>query len=175
MNDTASPILEEDLEVAVDYGQLYIYSPAVYAEAVEENAGVNLDALDDAITSQRFVGLTDGFVDLLTPGQWNYHTPVRVEVWTGEPPATDDDWSHEVDLDLDIPDGKLAFEGPTCPPVITEVPAGSYRARLSGRGYTALGGSGADGEDSYRVRLWPRTTDREPELLRSWPGWDGFQ
>jgi hypothetical protein len=172
MNDGVGPILATDLRMMVDYGQIYIYSPAVHAAAATD---ANLDALEDATRSGRFVGVAEGVVDLITPGQWNSHTPVRVEVWPDEPPATEDSWDHEVDVDLDVPDGELVFEGPTCEPVTIQVPAGRYRARMSGRGFTALGGSGANGDDSYRVRLWPRITDTEPRLRRSWPGWADYR
>jgi hypothetical protein len=114
-------------------------------------------------------------IDLMTPGQWNFKTPMRVEVWDAEPPADTDNWSHEVDVDLDVPDGRLFFEasgGGTA--ISVEMPAGRYRARLSGSGYTATGFAGANGDDYYRLRLWPRVTDADPGLRNSLPGWENY-
>lgn len=171
----SKPIFVSDLTVRADHGQIYIYSPTVIQEAWDLSDNLYLDALADGTDSERFVGVAGGIIDLMTPGQWNWETPMLIEVWEAEPPATDGDWDHEVDVDLDIPDGTLVFEasGGTGE-VTTEVPAGRYRARVSGRGFTTLGAGGAEGDDSYRLRLWPRSTDGEPELRRSWPGWAGY-
>ena len=171
----ADPIFEADLTVRADHGQIYIYSPEGTRDGFGDSENVYLDALDDATQSRRFVGVAGGLVDLMTPGQWNWRTPMRVEVWSLEPPATSEEWDHEVDVDLDIPDGTLIFEASGGGgQVQTEVPAGSYRARVSGRGFTAIGFAGAEGDDAYRLRLWPRSTDSDPELRRSWPGWADY-
>src|SRR2546428_5463197 len=106
----ADPIFEADLTVRADHGQIYIYSPEGTRDGFGDSENVYLDALDDATQSRRFVGVAGGLVDLMTPGQWNWRTPMRVEVWSLEPPATSEEWDHEVDVDLDIPDGTLIFE-----------------------------------------------------------------
>ena len=99
---------------------------------------------------------------------------MRVEVWPAEPPSDDDDWDHVVDVDFDVPNGQLIFEGSGGRPRIVcdeLMPVGSYRARVSGRGYTEADG-GAEGLDSYRIMLWPRGKSSPPELRKSWPGWE---
>jgi hypothetical protein len=166
-------ISAQDLIVAADYGQIYIYPPApAGAPGPLEEA---LTALDDAIGSGRFVGVRPGFIDVMTPGQWNFSTPFRLETWSAEPPDDRDDWDHEVDADLDAPTGRIYFEasggGPVHP---ADIPAGRYRARISGRGFTELGHAGADGNDSYRLRLWPRGQQEDPALRKRWPGWDQY-
>jgi hypothetical protein len=173
MTNPDQPTFAADLHVSADYGQIYIYSDAAVIEDDEDN--LFLDALDDAVDSQRFVGTAGGIIDLMTPGQWNFETPMRVEVWAAEPSADTDNWSHEVDVDLDIPDGQLIFQasgGGT--PLPVELPAGRYRARISGAGYTALGHAGADGDDHYRLRLWTRANDTHPKLRKFWPGWENY-
>lgn len=176
MDNVPDPIFITDLRVRADHGQIYIYSPSVAQEEFDASENVFLDALEDATASRRFVGVAAGLVDLMTPGQWNWQTPMRIEVWALEPPTTPPDWDHEVDVDLDVPDGKLVFEASGGGgQVVTDVPAGRYRARVSGRGFTALGRAGAEGEDEYRLRLWPRVINSAPELRRSWPGWIGYR
>jgi hypothetical protein len=74
------------LEVEIDYGQVYIYCKSPWAD----DTNAVLRALDDAWQSNRFVGVSDGLVDLVTPIQWNFHAPMRVEIWALEPPVDDD-------------------------------------------------------------------------------------
>lgn len=165
------PDITINLEVEIDHGQIYIY-PAGRRLDDPENDAV-LRAFDDAWRSRRFVGVADGLIDLVTPVQWNFDTPMRIEVWPAEPPSDDDNWDHVVDVDLDMPDGRLYFEGSGGrPPILCEepIPPGRYRVRVSGRGYTEAY-AGAEGLDSYRLRLWPRARKRSPELRRSWSGW----
>jgi len=160
--------------VAADYGQLYIYSSAMRLSDELDNP--LLDALADGTDSGRFVGVAPGLIDVMTPGQWNFETPVRLEVWSAEPAADPDAWDHEVDVDLDVPDGTLALEpSGGGQGIVTDVPPGSYRVRVSGRGFTALGFEGAEGDDSYRLQLWPATGPEPPVLRKRWQGWDGYR
>jgi hypothetical protein len=168
------PLASTSLTVVADYGQIYIYDPAIGGEAQGES--VYMDVLADATGSGRFVGSAEGLIDLLTPGQYNFRTPMLVEVWGQEPEDDRDGWDHEVDLDLDVPSGVLVFEASGGSGSTTaDVPSGQYRARVSGRGFTALGHAGADGQDSYRVRLWPRAGASPAVLRKRWPGWDGYR
>ena len=167
------PLSAFDLRVGADHGQIYVYSEETLDAADED---VFDDLLDDAADSGRFVGACQGVLDLLTPGQWNSDTPMRVEVWAVEPAADLDVWLYEVDADLDVPDGRLVFEasGMGGVKVTTDVPAGRYRVRVSGAGYTELGQAGADGDDFYRLRMWPRDSDSEAVLRKRWSGWDAY-
>ncbi|MCP2259318.1 hypothetical protein LX15_003019 [Streptoalloteichus tenebrarius] len=131
-----------------------------------------LRALDDARRSGRWVGVDAGLVDLVVPFRKSFGAPMRVEVWADEPPS-DDGWDHVVDVDLDVRDGLLVFEpsgGFTPTRCEGRVSSGCYRARVSGRGYSAAA-QGAEGMDSYRIRLWPRVRTASPVLRGSWPGW----
>jgi hypothetical protein len=161
-------ISAQDLIVAADYGQIYIYSP----ESLDDS-DVYEAALDDAARSGRYIGVQPGFIDLMTPGQYNFSTPLRLEVWSADPPDDRSDWDHEVDADLDIPDGQIVFEASGGGPATSAgIPAGAYRVRISGRGFTELGFAGANGTDTYRLRLWPRSRLTDPVLRKRWRGWD---
>ncbi|WP_253777908.1 hypothetical protein [Goodfellowiella coeruleoviolacea] len=160
-----------DLEVEIDYGQVYIYSVAPWRD--DSTSDAVLRALDDARQSGRWVGVVDGLIDVVVPFRKSFDAPMRVEVWSEEPPLDNDAWDHVVDADFDVCDGELVFEpsGGFTPVRCPEsVPSGRYRARVSGRGY-AEAAEGAVGVDSYRLRLWPRENERPPELRKSWPGW----
>jgi hypothetical protein len=169
----AQLIAAHDLIVRADYGQIYIESSATE----DDDGWGDLDpynaALDDATESGRFVGVRPGLIDLLTPGQWNFQTPMRLEIWSAEPADDRDEWDHEVDGDLDVPDGWISFAASGGGyPERMEIPSGDYRVRVSGRGFTQVGRAGAEGDDSYRLRLWPRDRATAPVLRKRWPGWD---
>ncbi|RSN70134.1 hypothetical protein [Actinomadura sp. WAC 06369] len=160
----------QDLVVATDYGQIYIYSHIEWPDDPEE-INVFHDALDDALDTKRYVGSSRGCIDLVTPGQWNWETPMRVELWSGEPSLADTaDWDHEVDIDFDAPEGGIVFEpsGGSARSASASLPPGLYRMRVSGRGF---GDRGTVINDSYRLRLWPRHQDSPPVLRKCWPRW----
>jgi hypothetical protein len=123
----------------------------------------------------RALALSRGLIDLMTAGQCHFKTPMLVEVRQHEPGDDRQQWDHEVDLDLDIPSGVLLLEGSGGSGIQRiKVPQGRYRARVSGRRFVALGFAGANGNDSYRLRLWPSEEDTEPVLRKSWPGSAGI-
>ena len=161
---------EVDLEVEINHGQVYIYSdPPWRTDPNEANAMPR--ALDDAQNSGRYVGLSSGLVDLVVPTKWNFNAPMRVETWTAEPEADDDSWDNVVDVDLDVTDDTLNFQGSGGrPPIPCEVPSGAYRARIAGRGYDQLRAD-VEGMDTYRLQFWPRASNSPPTLRKSWAGW----
>jgi hypothetical protein len=61
----------------------------VYGDALQ-------DALADGVKSRRFVGNSRGLIDLITPGQYNFKTPMLVEVRQHEPGDDRQEWDHEV-------------------------------------------------------------------------------
>jgi hypothetical protein len=169
----------QDLVVEADYGQIYVWSEAsdYYSDReIDENNPPEIMALNDAVESGRFVGTCSGLIDIVVPGQWNFETPMRLEIWSGEPDDDRDGWDHEVDVDFDVPEGEVSFQASGGGRNIEAgIPAGSYRVRVSGRGFTELGQAGAEGGDSYRLRVWPREQGQPPALRKRWPGWDGYE
>lgn len=175
MDASNEPLIATEVRVPADYGQIHIYCPGADSSG-EEGEIPPLAALDDATSSGRFVGSACGMVVVMTPGQWNFDTPVLFEVWPAEPVADTEQWDHEVDIDLEVPQGELLFDAPPGGSAIAvPLPAGDYRARISGAGFTELGFAGAEGSDHYRLQLWPRTASTEPRLRKSWPGWQNWR
>ena len=172
-------VLAQDLTVESDFGQFYLFDDGAAVDAGSQgfHDSPELQSLDDAVESGRFVGRSGAsYLNVLTPGQWNFRLPLRVEVHDDEPPADLDAWQHVVDVDFDLPTGRMvvAASGGGARHVTT-LPAGTYRARVAGRGFTELGAAGAEGDDVWRLQLWPRTADGEPHLLRRWGGWDDYR
>jgi hypothetical protein len=129
-----------------------------------------MDALDDAHNSGRYVGVAGQLIDFTMPIQYNFTAPMRVEIWASEADDDSANWDHLVDADLDLPTGKLCFVASGGgEPISCDVPPGRYRARLAGRGWDVSNPQG--GLDDYRVQLWPRASDAEPELVKAWAGW----
>jgi hypothetical protein len=167
-----TPLVQE-LEVEADYGQIYIYDPETQLpdEDTTEEDFPPLRALDDAHESRRFVGYASGLICVLTPSQYNWSAPLRLEV-SEEPPARDAErWDHVVELPLPVPSGRVVFQASGDGKLIeTEIPPGNYRARFSGRGYVAGAGE-IEGHESYRLQLW-LAEEAEPRLVRVWDGYD---
>jgi hypothetical protein len=160
-----------DLVVEINHGQVYVYSDPPWSKDPQA-ANAVLHALDDAQTSGRYVGVSAGVVDVVVPTNWNFDAPMRVETWTAEPLADYGNWDNVVDVDLDVTNDSLTFQGSGGrPPISCIVPSGAYRARIAGRGYDQLKAD-VDGMDAYRLQLWPREADHSPVLRKLWPGWN---
>jgi hypothetical protein len=99
--------LLSELEVCIDYCQVYIYDEA--APGADLATDSVLRALDDAWDSGRTVGAHGGLIDLCAPVQWNFNALMRLEVRSAEPTGDSRDWDHVVDIDLDVPSGRLSF------------------------------------------------------------------
>jgi hypothetical protein len=165
--------LVRELQIEADYGQIYIYDPATQLpahDATEDDDPLQR-ALEDGNESRRFVGYAGGLIDVLTPSQFNWKAPMRIEVSHAPPESDVESWDHVVELPLPVPSGRLVFQASGgAAPIETEIPAGSYRARFSGRGYVAGAGE-IEGHETYRLQLWP-SEQTEPLLVRYWAGYD---
>jgi hypothetical protein len=171
---TPKPLVRE-LHVASDYGQIYIYDPETqqdeWADVYDEESSAIFSAMDDAYESRRFIGYAKGMVDVLTPSQYNWKAPMRVEVCDAPPTLDTDEWDHVVEVPLPVPSGTLCFAASGGgEPIEIEIPAGTYRARLSGRGYVAGVGE-IEGHESYRLQLW-HAEETDPALIKYWSGYD---
>lgn len=110
---------------------------------------------DDAMVSDRVV-LAEGLIALSTAR--NMEVPVEVFVTDGPPPFDNDAWDHAVICSITIRSGRLVILG--CTDDITNaaripLPPGTYRARALFAGLDSLSEDGLDGDDRYRVELWP--------------------
>jgi hypothetical protein len=167
------PTVVRELHVQSDYGQIYIYDPQTQDVDWSEDDNPFVRAMDNGSDSRRFIGYDSGLIDVLTPSQYNWDAPMRIEISDGPPPLDADAWDHIVEVPLPVPSGTLCFEASGGgEPIETQIPPGTYRARFSGRGYVPLRAGEIEGHESYRLELWPADDEAEPELVKYWHGYD---
>ena len=83
--------------------------------------------------------------------------PVEVEVAESEPRDPVDGWDQVVDCGISVQSGNLKLGGPGLDddvPFISIAP-GTYRARIFFGGLNTLSADGLEGDDRYRIVLWP--------------------
>lgn len=95
------------------------------------------------------------FVVVVQPER-DMDVPVEVEI-RDEPPDLDlDAWDHVAEASLDLPSGRLEIHECTGGSVdVLAVSTGTYRVRTYHGGLGTLSEDRLDGDDHYRIVLWP--------------------
>ena len=88
----------------------------------------------------------------------NMNVPVFVEIQETEPTEDFDKWDHIVECSLNIPSGKIVIAG--CTDYFPDaarmtVKPDCYRARIFYGGLDTLSENGLEGDDQYKIILWP--------------------
>jgi hypothetical protein len=130
-----------------DYFQFYIQ---------DESAEADLSAAWTEEAVERMLAVEAGVVGIGTAR--NMHVPVSVEVLDAAPPPDLARWEHVVDCTLVTRGAKLAIAG--CTDYLPDaariaVAPGTYRVRASYAGLDTLSDDGLEGQDRYRLQLWP--------------------
>lgn len=130
-----------------DYFQFYIQ---------DEHADGNLG---DAWTEQAvndLLALAPGTIGVGTVRDMD--VPVEVEILNVPPNNNLSLWDHVMECGIDVPSGRLVIAGCTdyFPDAARlDVAPGKYRARIYYGGLNSLSEDGLDGDDHYRIALWP--------------------
>jgi len=90
--------------------------------------------------------------------------PVRLVLRAAAPARVDSEWAEVSDLDLDLPDGRLAFGTEGGVGEIVDVPPGRYRMRVAGTGAM---GDAEDRRERFRIELWPRRANAPLAVRRA--------
>jgi len=102
----------------------------------------------------------------------NMTVPVVIEVRDGDPKDGQTDADHITEGSLDVPSGMVVILGGTeywpDAPRVTVTPS-TYRVRVYYHGFDTISPDGLDGEDHYRVVLWPGEPQR-PLVLKQYQG-----
>jgi hypothetical protein len=145
-------------ELFADYFQFYLQ---------DESAEGNLSEAWTPEAVARLLAVAPGVVGVGTVR--NTDVPVTVEVLEAEPEQDFAAWDHVTECSLDVPSGRIVVAGCTdyFPDAArVEVHPGSYRARVSYGALSTLSENGLDGEDRYRVQLWPASAVH-PRVLKN--------
>ncbi|WP_375780630.1 hypothetical protein ACE103_18670 [Bradyrhizobium sp. ma5] len=136
-----------DLSLFADYFQFYIQ---------DESATGDLSEAWTPEATDRLLAIVPGMVGISTVR--NMHVPVSVQVLEREPDHDSSDWDHVVEASLDVASGRIVIAGCTdyFPDAMRiETEPGTYRVRVSYGALDTLSEDGLEGDDHYRLQLWP--------------------
>lgn len=88
----------------------------------------------------------------------NMDVPVEVEIRDSEPPCDFEEWDHVTECSIEVPSGKIVIAGctdyfPDAARIV--VRPGNYRARIYYGNLDSLSWNRPEGDDYYKVILWP--------------------
>lgn len=145
------------LTLFADYFQFYLQ---------DESADGNLSDSWTEEATNRLLAVASGTIGVGTVR--NMDVPVTVEVLQTEPPLDLAPWDHMTECSIQINSGSLVVAGCTdyFPEAIRiPVTPGTYAARISYGSLESLSVDGLDGDDHYRVQIWPGTTT-SPKVIK---------
>jgi len=139
--------LKQHFELFADYHQFYLQDESVKGDLSES---WTLDA------TGRLLAIAPGTIGVGTAR--NMTVPVDVEVRVAEPVENFDDWDQVNDCSIEISSGRIVVAGcsdyfPDAARI--EVSPAVYRARVFYGKLASLSDDGLNGQDHYRVVLWP--------------------
>lgn len=131
--------------ILADYHQFYLWD-----HGVSPDAPMHYTEED---TARRIK--TGPFVVVIQPER-DMDVPVEIEI-ADEPPDLDlAAWDHVAEASLDIPSGRLEIHECTGGSIdILAIPPGTYRIRACHGRLGTLSEDRLDGDDHYRIVLWP--------------------
>jgi len=152
-------MIRREYELFADYHQFYL-----------QDDDRSLGDLSDAWTleaTQRLLAVARGVVGIGTAR--NTTVPVVVEILETAPEPDLNDWDQVVEASLEIATGRIVVAGCTdyWPDAARiDVRPGRYRVRSSCAGLNSVT-SALDGNDRYRVQLWPTTHATAPTVIKA--------
>ncbi len=134
-------------DLFADYFQFYICDEAY-------NGVPQLDWSEQCI--EDMLGIVPGLIQIGTAR--NMTVPVDVEVRDSEPEEDFNRWDHIAEAGIVISSGAMIIAGLMDDPdeaARIEIKPGSYRARVCYGDLDILSTDGLEGDDHYKVALWP--------------------
>lgn len=136
-----------ELSLFADYFQFYIQ---------DEPAAGDLSKAWTQEATDRMLAVAPGTIGIGTVR--NMDVPVSVQILGHEPADDFSAWDHVVEAGLDIASGLIVIAGCTdyFPDAMRiEIAPGTYRVRVSYGALDTLSENGLEGNDHYRLQLWP--------------------
>lgn len=132
-------------EIFADYHQFYLWDHGT-------NPAPPNDYTDEDITRRIKAA---PFVVVIQPER-NMDVQVQLDVRDAPPDEPLDDWDHVAEASLELPSGRLEIHECTGGSIdIIELPPGTYRVRACHGGLGTLSEDHTEGDDHYRLILWP--------------------
>lgn len=104
----------------------------------------------------------------------NLEVPVLLDLFKERPDSEDlEEFDHVVETSLSIPSGALVISGATedfCEPKRLAVQPGLYGVRICSGGLDELDEEGFEGEDFYRIAIWPSDKALPDSIVKEWTG-----
>jgi hypothetical protein len=100
----------------------------------------------------------------------NMMVPLTIDVRETAPDDDLSNWDHVAECSFEVASGRIIVLGCTDDIVTASrisVEPGTYRARVYGGGFATLSANGLEGDDRYRVVLWPGPR-RDAVVLKRW-------
>ena len=146
-------------ELLADYSQFYLQDD-------EQQLG-NLSEAWTEEAVDRLLAVAPGVVGIGTVR--SMRVAATVEVHETEPEADLQAWDHIAECDLEVKTGRIVVAG--CTDYFPDaariaVRPGLYRARASYGGLGSVSEDGLEGDDHYRVQLWPAPTPGGVRLIK---------
>lgn len=146
-----------DLAMVMDHGQFYVHGGG--ADSV-------YDLVEAALQGEKWASNGRSIV-VITPVEYNFDMPVRVEVWDGPPPTDLADWTMHNTTELQVSSNTLQLESTSGEPRATAVPNGHYLVEVAGRRFPSS--LSTKKSEQWRIRLW-LTPSHKPKNDRSIAG-----
>lgn len=146
-SDVMGAIKKYHFDLFADYHQFYLQDEAVFGDLSESWTEKATD---------RLLAVAPGTIGVGTVR--DMEVPVEVEVHDSEPTEGFDKWDHVNECSIDIRSGVVVIAG--CTDYFPDaaricIPRGAYRARVFYGKLESLSNDGLEGDDHYRVVLWP--------------------
>jgi hypothetical protein len=152
-----SEVQKQVLSVFADYFQFYLWDEGVSPEAPTDWTDIDVNRRLKAAPN----------VVVVSPVR-NMRVPVEVEIHAAEPAYDALGWDHIAECSLELPSGRLQVHECTGGPVASfRVQPGTYRVRAFYGALSKLSDDGLDGEDHYRIVLWPAPMV-DLKVLKAW-------
>jgi len=156
---TTSCVRREAVEVFADYHQFYIQDGQVNPPAPED--WTDADVVNRVKVASNVV--------VICPVR-NMSVPVEVELHSSEPKFDAGEVDHIVECSLELPSGNLQVHECTGGPVLDwRINPGQYHVVALFSRLGSLSDDGLEGEDRYRVLLWPGA-ERSLCVVQEWSG-----
>ncbi|MEN3749884.1 hypothetical protein TPR58_22115 [Sphingomonas sp. HF-S3] len=132
-------------EVFADYFQFYLRDAEVQPDPPTDYVDADLTLMVKAVPH----------LVVIQPVR-NMTVPVEIDLLDRAPETVAEGWDQIVEASLHLPSGRLELMECTTGSVDTiDLPPGTYRLRAHFGGLDTLSEDGLDGDDRYRIALWP--------------------